>query len=351
MQLTTRPFGTLDGKAVTLFHMEASDGAYAEVISYGGIIHSIVVPDQDGKLDDVILGQNTLEDYRTRGLGAALIIGRFANRIVGAKFSLNGRVYQLEQGRDGNAMHGGSGNYSRFVFDYVGTSQTEDAASVTLRHFDDGRGGYPGCLTLTLTYTFTEDHKFQLDYRILPTEDTPVSITNHCYFNLAGHRSGVIDDQQIQIEADFFTPNDKTCAPTGEIRPVKGTAFDFTKAKRVGDGLAADDPQILAFGGFDHNFCIRERGYRKAAFAYDPKTKRTLTVFTDRPGMQFYTMNNLPPKMPPSKDGAVYEKHHAYCFETQSYPNAINFSHFPDPVCKANTLYHFKTAFCFGVQP
>ena len=221
MRLTTKPFGTLDGKAVTLFHMEASDGAYAEVISYGGIIHSIVVPDQDGKLDDVILGQNTLEDYRTRGLGAALIIGRFANRIVGAKFSLNGRVYQLEQGRDGNAMHGGSGNYSRFVFDYVGSSQTEDAASVTLRHFDDGRGGYPGCLTLTLTYTFTEDHKFQLDYRILPTEDTPVSITNHCYFNLAGHHSGVIDDQQIQIEADFFTPNDKTCAPTARSAPSR----------------------------------------------------------------------------------------------------------------------------------
>ena len=351
MKLTTKNFGSLNGQDIDLFHMEASDGAYAEIITYGGIIHSVHVPDKNGILGDVVLGQDSIDKYSPHGMACAIIIGRYANRIVGGSFTINGKTYQLEKGADGNAMHGGSGNYSAFIFDYVDSGSCQDKAWVTLRHFDDGRGGYPGTLTLDLTYTFTEDHQLILDYNFTPTEDTPVSITNHCYFNLRGHNSGVIDDQIVRLNCDFFTPNDKTCAPTGEIRPVKGTDFDFTDGRRIGDGFISSDPQLIAFGGYDHNFCIRERGYRQAAFAYDPVSCRTLTVCTDQPGMQFYTMNNVPKVIPPSKDGAIYGKHHAFCFETQNYPNAVNFSHFPNPIYKGGASYNSRTAFCFGVLP
>ena len=344
MKLWEKPFGEFQGKPVTLYHLEASDGAYAEILTYGAIIRTICVPDKNGVLGEVIGGvENAEELFTRRGACSAIVIGRFANRIAGAGYDYKGRHYSLESNPRSSrpmTMHGGSGNYSSKLFD--GSAQCDgEEAKVLLRYHDDGQGGFPGEMEVQVTYTFTEQHQLFLDYDLLPSEDTPFSVTNHCYFNLAGRHGKVIDNLLLKIHADFFTPNDADTVPTGEIRPVEGTPFDFRDHKAMGEALSCDYEQLNLFGGFDHNFCIRGRGYRPFVEAKDPESGRKLTVMSDMPGMQFYTCNHRPD---------LNNEHRFFCFETQNYPNSPNIGHFPSPFLPGGKPFHSRTAFLFSIE-
>jgi len=354
MKLFEKVFGEKDGKEVMLYHMEAPDGAYVEVLSYGAMIHSACMPDKNGVIMDVIGGSDDWNGYQTAGGHSAIVIGRFANRIATGGYTYSGKRYELEKGVNrmtGESipmtMHGGSGNYSSKMF---GSSAicSESEATVTLTYFDNGAAGFPGTADVTVRYTFTDNHELFLDYELLPTEDTPVSVTNHCYFNLTGGKESTVDSQLVKIHADFFTPNDSDTVPTGEIRPVDGTPFDFREYKSMKEGFDMSYDQIAMFGGFDHNFCINGRGYRTAVEAKDPESGRKLTVMTDLPGMQFYTTNGNRTRV--GKNGKECGEHSFFCFETQNYPNSPNVGHFPNPFIPGGQVYKTRTAFIFSVE-
>ncbi len=213
-----------------------------------------------------------------------------------------------------------------------------------------GRGGFPGEVDVWVTYVLTPENELQIRYRAIPTEDTVLNLTSHCYFNLAGHDSGSAADHRICINADFYLPAAEGGLPTGEVLRVQGTGLDLTAMRKIRDGLESGDKQIALQGGYDHNFCLRGSGYREAAVVSDEKSGRVMTVFTDLPGVQFYTAGN---DMPGDgfKDGASYHKYDAFCLETQYFPDATAHSHFPQPVVRAGSVFESMTAFRFSVSP
>jgi len=340
------PFGTLPtGKSVFLYHLENSSGIQAEVISYGGIIHRLVVPDRSGNMADIVMGQDTLESYVKYPMCSAAVIGRCANRVAGATFTINDKTYFLERTMGDVTLHSGSGNYANKLFTgRLYENGTE--AGVELYYKDDGRGGFPGSMDVWITYALNEDGVFEIRYRALPEMDTVINLTNHAYFNLAGHASGPVGSQLLKLEADFYLPNDISGVPTGEVLKVEGTDMDFTSLTPFERGFASSDPQLSRYGGYDHNFCLRGRGFRKVAEARDPASGRGMEVLTDLPGLQLYTANFMRGDTP-CKDGAKYQKRGAFCLETQHFPNAVNQSQFPSPIYLAKQEFNSKTAFRF----
>ena len=345
MKVNERLFSTSgEEPVVKAYTLENEQGAAVEILDFGGIIRRICLPDRQGNLADIALGQDSLTAYHQNPSCTGSLLGRNANRIANASFSIDGQTYDLDRNLGLHNIHGGGQGYARQKFAAT-TLVNERSASLILHHLDRGEGGFPGVVDFTVTFTFSEDLRLDIEYRGLPSENTVLNPSHHCYFNLGGHDSGNIENHQLKINAAYFTPNDFECMPTGEIKSVRNTAFDFRTSRRIGSGLMSADEQIMRCNGYDHNFCLASRGYRLAAEVADPASGRRMLLYTDMPGVQLFTANNMPPI--PCKDGVVYYNHQGFCLETQYYPNSANQSHFPSPFQSKDRWFTSRTTFCF----
>lgn len=338
---------TPSGKEVYVYALDNGKGVSAEILTYGGIIKNLYVTDKNGVKTDVVLGRDTLEDYLQNDgyLGAA--IGRHANRIARGEFELNGKMYHVGINEGKNSLHGGKIGFDQKVWEAKAVDGAEPSLVLTLTS-PDGEEGFPGNVNITMTYTITAENALKINYNAVSDADTVLNLTNHSYFNLAGHDSGCMEKQILQINAGFYTPNDNECMPTGEVLSVEGTPFDFRTPKPIGRDIDADFAQIQAVGGFDHNFALEGRGYRMAAKAECVENGIAMEVWTDKPAMQLYTSNAL--KEGTYKNGAHYKPHDAFCLETQYFPNAMAHSHYPSPILKKGEVYDFTTEYKFIVK-
>lgn len=339
-------FGRMDnGEEVFLCRLSNRSGSLqAEIITLGATIKSLWAEGRNGETADVVLGQDTLEDYEKNPSCSGACMGRVANRIGHARFEYGKNIYCLQANDRGNCLHSGSGNYAYRNFNVEAQEENRVKLSLT----DRGEGGFPGRVNVTVEYRITEENALEIHYTALPTEDTPISLTNHVFFNLGGHGSGVPSEHKIEICADFFTDTDENCLPTGEILRTEKTPLDFREPVRLGKRLGELKDSLYWQGGFDHNYVLRGRGYRQVAAVWDETSGRKMEVYTDQPGLQFFTGNHLEGKKS-CKDGIAYKKHSAYCFETQNFPDAVNLSHFPNPIVHAGTVWRSRTTYQFSI--
>ncbi len=354
MPIGTRYYGTTpDGQEVFLYTLTNNNGLKAEIINYGGIITSLTVPDREGNISDIVLGYDRLEDYLENPPYFGAIIGRFANRLEEACFSLNNITYQLNRNKGRHQLHGGLEGFHKKVWDARILEDGEDQKLELSRFSPEGEEEYPGNLEVRVIYSLTHDNVLDINYYAVSDRDTIVNLTNHAYFNLSGHASGTILNHELLLHADFYTPITEETIPTGEILSVKNTPFDFTEFRRIGEGLLkyADDPQIQNGSGFDHNFVLKVRGKKPEEIAqvYDPHSGRLMRVFTTMPGVQFYSGNFLK-TAGEGKEGKVYDKWDGMCLETQYFPNSMKHCHFPSPVLRAGQTYHHITQYQFDIR-
>lgn len=345
-------FGTLaDGRQADKYTLTNEQGVWASFTSLGGIWLGMGVPDRDGVTEDVLLGYDSVEKCLNLSGHLGEIVGRNANRIGNASFTLNGVTYRLQVNSGGrNNLHSGPDFYRDRIWD-VQVEETGEGTTIAFSlDSPDGDQGYPGNARITVSYTLTGDNSLRLDYHMVSDKDTIANMTNHAYFNLAGHGAGEIGRQQVWMDADAYTPGDDTSVPTGEVAPVKGTPMDFTEMKEIGRDIDADFQQLTMAGGFDHNWVLNHPAgtLSLAARVYDPGTGRGMEVYTDLPGVQFYTANGLTRCQ--GKDGAVYDRRGGYCFETQYFPDAINKPQFASPVLRAGEEYKTTTIYRFTVE-
>jgi aldose 1-epimerase len=349
-----KPFGkTPDGQAIDKYVLTNKGGAEAAITNYGGAIVSIKVPDRNGKLADVVLGYDAAEGYVNDKSHFGGIIGRYGNRIAHAQFVLHGKTYTLAKNNGENSLHGGLKGFDKALW-RAKILSTKGAQSLKLSYLSkDGQEGFPGNLKVTVIYTWTDRNALMIEYSATTDKPTVLNLTNHSYFNLAGQGSGNILGHLLTIHADKFTPVDATLIPTGELRDVAGTPFDFRKPTAIGARIEEDDEQLRLGGGYDHNFVIRpveELGPSfSAARVVEPSTGRVMEVWTTEPGVQFYTGNFLDGKVA-GKGGATYPKRSAFCLETQHYPDSPNKSTFPSVVLEPGALYHTITKYKFSVE-
>ena len=351
MNITESPFGTTkSGQSAALYTLTNARGHEVRISTLGGTIVSLMVPDRDGKVEDVVLGFDALRDYEERSPFFGCITGRYANRIAGGKFELDGRTYSLAVNNGPNHLHGGIVGFDKKIWK-ARTEKSGDAVTLILSHTSpDGDEGYPGALTCEVAYAWTNSDDLRIDYTATASAPTVLNLTNHSYFNLAGHDGGRILDHQLKLNADAFTPTDATAIPTGEIRPVEGTPFDFRTAQRIGDRIDSPDQQTKWGFGYDHNFVVNGSAgrLRPCAELSDPASGRVMTVRTTEPGVQLYTanfMDNLK-----GKGGAVYPKRGAVCLETQHYPDSPNKPEFPSTVLRPGETFRSTTEFAFSTR-
>ena len=349
MPISQRSFGvTSEGQEVILYTLSNDDGMRIEVMNYGGIIRAIEVPDRNGKQADITLGFDTLEPYLGRHPFFGALVGRFANRIGKARFSLDGNEIQLAQNNGENHLHGGIQGFDKKVW-HSEVFQDEQACGLGLAYVSwDGEEDYPGTLSVQVVYTL-QGTELSIDYRAVTDKPTILNLTNHAYFNLAG--GGNILDHHIQLHADFFTPIDETLIPTGEIRPVDDSPMDLRQPTAIGALIDAEDEQISYGGGFDHNFVVRGApgNLRPAARVIEKHSGRVMEVLTTQPGIQFYSGNMLPDALSGKAD-QVYQKRSGFCLETQNFPDSPNKPQFPSPVLRPGQHYSQKTLFRFGIE-
>ncbi|HHV98372.1 MAG TPA: galactose mutarotase [Clostridiaceae bacterium] len=353
MVISSKLFGTThEGKEVYIYELSNSKGMTAEIINYGGIVVSLNVPDRNGKIDDVVLGYDKLEDYENKNnpyFGA--IIGRHANRIEDSVFEINGKEYRLNANEGENHLHGGLKGFDKVVWN-AEIIKNSDGECLQLSYTSpDGEENYPGNLDTKVTYTLTNDNALRIDYYAVSDKDTVVNLTNHSYFNLSGHGKGDITEHKVMINADKFTAINEECLPTGEIREVKGTPMDFTALTAIKPGLSSGYEQIIFGKGYDHNFVLNVSGkdIEKAAEVFDEKSGRLMEVYTTKPGIQFYTGNFLSDDCI-GKGGTRYGMRSGLCLETQYFPNAMKHKHFPSPVLRAGQEYRHTTIYKFSVK-
>ena len=349
LAVTSSAFGTMpDGTRVDAFTLKNGHGVEVRIITYGAAIASIKVPDRAGRFDDIVTGFDNLEGYLSRSRFFGAIAGRYANRIANARFTLDGKTYELAANNGKNHLHGGRRGFDKVV--WQGTPFERDGnPGVTLTYVSpDGDEGYPGTLTVTVTYTLTASDELTLDYEATTDKATPVNLTNHSYFNLAGHGHGDILQHRLTIAADRYTPVDETLIPTGELAQVSGTPFDFRQPAAIGARIDADAEQIRRGKGYDHNFVLNGSGLRKAARLVDPSSGRTLDVATTEPGLQFYSGNNLDGAA--GKNGHTYARRTSLCLETQHFPDSPNHATFPSTILRPGERFRSKTVFTFGVE-
>ncbi len=348
-------FGTMpDGRPVDAFTLVNAHGVAVRAITYGGIITSVRVPDRAGKLGDVVLGYDSLAGYlnpKTPYFGA--IVGRYANRIANARFTLDGRTYRLPANDGKNSLHGGTTGFDKVVWD-AAPFESDSGVGVVLTHTSPANDqGYPGTLTAKVTYRLTASDQLVVDYEATADAATPVNLTQHSYFNLAGEGSGTILGQWLTIFADSFTPIDSTLIPTGQIAPVRGTPLDFRTATPIGVRIDEQDDQLARGRGYDHNFVLNGSPSLQhlvhAARLLDPTTGRTLDVYTSEPGIQFYSGNFLDGSIT-GKSGHVYLHRSCLCLETQHFPDSPNHPAFPSTTLRPGHAYRSETIFAFGVQ-
>ena len=347
--ISVKDFGkTSDGKDIREFTITNGRGMEAVLIEWGATLTSLKVPDKNGNAMDVVLGFDTAREYlnNTQCLGAT--VGRNANRIAGAKTEIDGVVYTLEENGNGNNLHTHS---TRGFHMRLWEGKAEDDSNSVIFYLEDPDmyTGFPGTLEMTVTYRLTEENELLIAYHGVSDKNTIINCTNHSYFNLAGHDSGSAMDQFIQINADRFVPVAPGGIPTGELMSVEGTPFDLRKPIRISDHIDDDHEQLSAMGGYDHSFEIKGENHtmRQAAIAWDEKSGIRMETWTDLPGVQFYCANFLSEGS--GKGGAVYGKRHAFCLETNYYPNSANEKNFESPVYGPDKEYNTSTVYKFSV--
>jgi aldose 1-epimerase len=347
--VTSVRFGTMaDGTTVDAHTLKNAAGMEVTAIAYGGIITSLKVPDRNGTVGDVVLGFDHLEGYLKGHPFFGAIVGRYGNRIGGATFTLDGQTYTLAKNNGPNHLHGGVKGFDKVLWKMAAIAG-QNAIELT-RTSPDGEEGYPGNLAVKVTYTLTDRNELIVDYEATTDKATPVNLTQHSYFNLAGEGSGDILGHEVTINADRYTPVDATLIPTGEIASVEGTPFDFRQATPIGARINADHPQLKAGGGYDHNWVLNRsgEGLQLAARVVEPKSGRTLEVRTLEPGVQFYAGNFLDGSIT-GKGGHVYGHRTGFCLETQHYPDSPNKPNFPSTILQPGQQYKTRTVFTFGV--
>jgi len=345
---TSASFGTTtDGTPVQLYTLTNAQGLRATISTYGGTLTSLLVPDKAGQLGDVVLGFDDVRGYQSpaflkSGPYFGALVGRYGNRIAQGRFTLDGHVYELAKNNGPNHLHGGRRGFDKVIWQ-AEPGESAEGATLTLRYRSpDGEEGYPGTLNVTVTYTLTNDDALRIAYEATTDQATPVNLTNHSYFNLnpgAGHD---ILGHELTLRAGRYTVVDATSIPTGELRAVPGTPFDFTAPHAIGERIA----QVP--GGYDHNWVLT-KGAEPAVSVYEPVSGRTLEVSTDQPGVQFYTGNFLDGTLT-GKGGIVYEKHAGFCLETQHFPDSPNQPGFPSTILQPGATYRTATEYRFGVR-
>src|SRR5215831_12059720 len=343
---------TKDGQAVDIYTMTNDHGLRVRFLSYGGVITEIHAPDRAGRLDNIALGLRTLQDYETLPGRFGAIVGRYANRIGGAQFTLSGQIYHLIANNGPNTLHGGPNALDHRVWT-VSPLTVPDGVAATLSYVSpDGDQNFPGTLTTKVTYTLTKDDVLQIVYVASTDKDTVINFTNHSYFNLAGNGSGSVADQLLLVNADRYTPAGPDQIPTGEIAPVEGTPFDFRQMMPIGARLHSAFQQMVYAHGYDHNFVLNEAsggGMTFAARAYDPKSGRIIDCFTTEPGVQVYTSNGLNGSVVGSS-GTTYRQTEGFTLETQHFPDSPNKPNFPSTELKPGQDFHSTTIFRFATD-
>ena len=348
-KMQKQSFGkTDDGQQTDLYILTNQNGMEAAITNYGGTVVTLKVPDRNGKIDDVVLGYDKLNDYEAGKAYFGAIVGRYANRIAHAKFTLDGITYTLPKNDGDNHLHG---IFNKRVWNAKDVSSNAGQALELTYVSKDGEDGFPGNLSVKVVYTLTEQNELKIDYSATTDKDTVLNLTNHCYFNLAGQGNGDILQTQLMIRADRFTPVDATLIPTGELRSVKGTAFDFTTSTVIGARIDQDDQQLKLGHGYDHNWVLNNAtagSLFAAAQAYDPHSGRVLEVSTTEPGLQLYTGNFLDGIR--GKAGKVYNRRDAFCLETQHFPDSPNHPQFPSTVLKPGQHFQSATVYKFSTK-
>lgn len=342
MSISVKKFGEINGKKVELYTLDNSNGLCAKITNYGGIIKSL-----EFNGIDVVLGRDTLEEYFDNQGYFGALIGRNSNRIENSEFSLNGENYKLYANDGRNNLHGGKEGFDKKVWEAEVVDSSEPALVLKLKS-PDGEEGFPGNADIKVVYTLTKENSLKIEYQAVCDEDTVMNLTNHSYFNLNGHNSGgTVDGHKMWLASEFYTPNSEECMPYGEILSSKGTAFDFTNEKTLGESFASSEKQIKMFGGIDHNFVLSGSGFRKVAVLKGDKSGISMEVYTDRPGVQIYSGNVIEQKRV-CKENSVYPIHGGICLETQAFPNSMKYSYYPNPVLKKGEIFKTVTEYKFS---
>jgi len=350
--LTRSPFGkTAEGTAVDLYTLSNSQGMEVAITNYGGIVVSLTAPDRHGAFADIVLGYETLDEYLAGSPYFGAIVGRYGNRIARGKFTLDGKEFTLARNDGENHLHGGLRGFDKVVWKARGILGDKGPGLVLEYLSRDGEEGYPGNLAVTVTYILTDENELRIHYRATTDKPTPVNLTNHSYFNLAGQGRGDILGHALRIDADRFTPVDARLIPTGELRSVGNTPLDFRQATPIGARVDADDEQLRFGGGYDHNWVLNKPAGElgPAARVEEPKSGRVMEVLTTEPGLQFYCGNFLDGSNV-GKGGKAYEHRYGFCLETQHFPDSPNKAHFPSCILRPGAEYSSTTIYRFSTR-
>jgi len=345
VSINEEPFGNYDNQAVTKYTITNPSGMQVRILNYGGTVTGIITPDKDGNKGNVVLSYDSLSGYLQKGnpyFGA--LVGRYGNRIANAKFTLDGKTYQLAANNDGNSLHGGLKGFDKVIWK---AEKLAGDSSLQLTYLSkDGEEGYPGNLNVKVIYTLTENNELKIDYTATTDKATPINLTNHSYFNLSAGRDSTILSHRVMINANKFTEVNDKLIPTGKLPDVKGTPMDFTGEKEAGKDLEK------VKGGYDHNYVLNgsDGDIKKAATVYDSPSGRFMEVWTSQPGIQFYTGNFLDGTLAHTSNGAKYIQHAALCLETQHFPDSPNQPTFPNSILKPGETYHQTTVYKFSVK-
>jgi aldose 1-epimerase len=356
-QVRKEAFGkTRDGRPVDLYTLTNSNGMEVRAMTYGGIIVSMRVPDKNGKVADVVLGHDELDGYMPNPPYFGAIVGRYANRIANGTFTVDGVKYTLAKNDGPNTLHGGVVGFNQKIWEGAEFKNAKGVGVAFTYLSKDGEEAFPGKLKVKVSYTLTNKNQLILDYEATTDKATPVNFSQHSYFNLAGAGTGDILGHEVMLNADRFTPVDKTLIPTGELRPVQGTPMDFTKPTTIGARINDSYEQLVLGHGYDHNFVINRTdkdadkgGLALAAKVHEPTSGRVLEVFTTEPGVQFYSGNFLDGTIV-GKQGHAYKQRYGFCLETQHYPDSPNHPDFPSTILKPGTTFHSETIFKFSAE-
>ena len=347
---------TADGREAKIFTLANNKGGEARITDYGATVVSLKMPDRDGKSDDIVLGMNSVDEYTNAAYLKAnsyfgAIAGRYANRINKGQFSLDGKKYQLTTNNGANHLHGGKVGFDKVFWTGREFSAANGSAVEFTYQSKDGEEGYPGNLTAKVVYTLTDDNELKIDYTATTDKETVVNLTHHSYFNLAGAGSGDILQQKLQINADKFSPINDESIPTGELKSVENTPFDFRQSKEIGRDIQTADEQLKNGKGYDHNFVLNGVAgeMRQAAVATEEKSGRVMEVTTTEPGIQLYTGNFLDGSLK-GKNGAIYNFRNGFCLETQHYPDSPNHADYPSTVLKPGETYKTSTVYKFSAK-
>jgi len=348
--ITKQAWGALpSGERIDLYTLRNPAGVEVAITNYGGRIVTLRTPDRDGNLEDIVLGFDRLEEYLRDNPFFGALVGRYANRIANGEFALNGKTYKLARNNGENSLHGGLRGFDKVAWDAREVSDA-DAPGLELKYGSrDGEEGFPGNLSVTVLYTLTENNELKIEYGAVTDADTVINLTNHSYFDLSGHAAGNILEHRLTINADTLTPVNANLIPTGELRSVAGTPFDFRQPTAIGERIDGRDEQLGYGEGYDHNFVVNRdgKGLALAARVSDPESGRVMEVLTTQPGIQFYTGNHLPTAIK-GKEGAIYGVRSGFCLETQHFPDSPNQPKFSSAELKAGERYRETTIFRFS---